>query len=197
MNTTTRTPAEQAKLDKRAKAARDKRAAAKAAQAMPVPWRLVEVDGKSVKVDASLSSEEADKLARQLLGAKADVAAVKAAEAPEAPKTPKPVKLKGDPLATVFYRLSKTAMEALEGKPGAEYRAANPADWKILKASKKITGGQSFAFTGNLRPEAAKTLAAALRSIAGTEGFAKPGSLITNAAKLESNHYVTKAAAKR
>lgn len=162
----------------------------------PDDWQTIVVDGVDVKVKASLSPDEAVKCARKLMGRTDEIAEAKAAEAPET-KPAKPVKLKGDPLATVFYRLSRTAMEALEGKPGAEYRKANADAWKVLKASKKITGGQSWAFTGNLRPEAASTLAAALRSIAGSEGFAKPGSLITNAAKLESNHYVAKAAEKR
>jgi hypothetical protein len=191
--------------------ARERRAAAKAAkvadvlaEAVPAednPWQTVEIDGESIKVAASLSPEDAEQAARESLRKvkenKTTVAQAKADEKAITEKPVKPVKVKGDPLATVFYRLSRTAMEALQGKPGAEYRQANPKDWKILKASKVITGGQSVAYTGYLRPESANTLAAALRSIAGTEGFAKPGSLLTNADKLESNHYVTKAAEKR
>jgi hypothetical protein len=161
------------------------------------PYRVIEIDGKTVKVAASLSDSEAEKVARQLLGAKAEHEAAQAEEKAVTEKPAKPVKLKGDPHATVFYRLSRTAMEALEGKPGAQFRKDEAAIWKVLKDSKKITGGQSWAFTGKLRPEAASTLAKTLRSIAGSEGFKNPGSLITNAIKLENNHYTAKAAEKR
>jgi hypothetical protein len=200
------------KRAKNAAKARERRAAAKAAKlaeaeagdvaATSSDWQEVTIDGLgSIKVDASLSPEDAEQAARDALRkletAKTTVAAAKADEKAITEKPVKPVKLKGDPQATVFYRLSRTAMEALEGKPGAQFRKDEAAIWKILKASKRITGGQSWAFTGHLRPEAATTLAATLRSIAGTGGFAKPGSLLTNADKLESNHYVTKAAEKR
>lgn len=202
------------KRAKNAAKARERRAAIKAAAEAkngevttePVnveapAWQVVEIDGKTIKVAAGLSPEDAEAAGRDALrkieAMKTTVAVAKADEAAITEKPVKPVKVKGDPLATVFYRLSKTAMEALAGKPGAQFRKDEAATWKILKASKKITGGQSYAFTGNLRPEAAKTLAATLREIAGTEGFKAPGSLLTNAAKLESNHYVTKAAAKR
>jgi len=210
MNTKVKSPRTAEQKQKDAERARARRASKKKITVTPIEdvgvpaplkpveapadeWRVIVVDGVEAKVKASLSDEEAEKCARKLMGAKAEVEAAK----PEAPKPPKPVKLKGDPLATVFYRLSRTAMEALAGAPGAEYRKANADAWKVLKASKKITGGQSWAFTGNLRPEHATALAVELRRIAGSEGFAKPGSLITNAAKLESNHYVTKAAEKR
>lgn len=202
------------KRAKNAERARQRRAAAKAAKVTSEPvgspsvetpedrldntepkYVVVIIDGASYQVSAMMTPTEAENaarimheahLARQSGNAEASTPDVeRAAE-------PKPVRLKGDPLATVPYRISKTAMEALSGKPGAEYRAANPKDWKILKASKRITGGQSFAFTGRLRPEAAATLALALRSIAASEGFKGAGSLITNAAKLETNHYAAK-----
>lgn len=188
-STKTRTPAEQAKLDKRAKAARDKRAAAK--------WQTVEFDGCVYKVSAAMTPTEAANAARVMHEAHtARQNGTAEASAPEKPKPLKPVKGKGDPLATVFYRLSRSAMEALSGALGQPYRAENPKDWAILKASKKITGGQSWAFTGKLRPEAAATLATALRSIA-AQPFKGSASLITNAEKLESNHYAAKAAEKR
>lgn len=188
---------------KDAQRARERRAAAKAAKAAEAPAveakREIVLDDQTYTVSASLSDDEAAKVAHLLHTAYLDRknGTPDGAVEPAVVKPPKPVKLKGDVHATVFYRLSRTAMEALESNLGAEYRKANPASWKVLKGSKKIAGGQSWAFTGNLRPADAVMLANALRAIAGTEGFAKPGSLLTNAMKLESNHYTAKAADKR
>lgn len=217
MNTVVTTDKAAEKRAKNAERARQRRAAAKAAKVTTEPvgspsveapedrkdntdpqYALVIIDGETYKVDPSQSAGMQQKvakalhaayLARQNGNANAPTPDVDRPAPQDAPKAPKAVKLKGDPLATVPYRISKTAMEALSGKLGAEYRKANPKAWKVLAASKKITGGQSFAFTGSLRPDDASVLAATLRGIAASEGFKGAGSLLTNAAKLESNHY--------
>lgn len=137
-----RTPEQKSKDAENARARRAAKKAQATGSMTPAPhlidgqWQTVDVDGKTVKVAAALTPEEAVATARKLLNAPVEVKAAAEAEKPQKParkaaaKTPR-----ADKTHQRIY-LSERQYERIAGDK--DWQQANKSAWQAVKAGTRV-----------------------------------------------------------